>query len=209
MKVIGSVVGAIVAGFVIMLVSIKGVYPAISELSGLAVAQSATKWNNVRDASVGDNLTDGIFASGLMLFDGTNFDRARGTVANGLAVDVTRIQGNIGVQPIEGITTFNAQSVSAANTAISITISGAASTRIHLYKISRATCSPTGIASLLITDGATAIWSSNIGVPSFPYALNEEWPVGLTGTTNTNMLIQVGACGAGNVSVVEYQADRF
>lgn len=68
---------------------------AVSELTGLAVAQTATLWNNVKDAAVGDNLTTGILASALMMYDGTNFDRARGTTANGLLVDVSRIQGSI------------------------------------------------------------------------------------------------------------------
>lgn len=68
---------------------------AVSELAGIAVAQSAAVWTSVKDATIGDNITSGILATGLMLYDGTNFDRARGTIANGLAVDVTRIIGNI------------------------------------------------------------------------------------------------------------------
>lgn len=92
-KTVSGIVGATLAGIVIMLSATMMAYPAISSLAGLAVAQSATQWNNVRDAAVGDNLTDGIFASGLMIFDGTNFDRARGDTTNGLDVDVTRMPG--------------------------------------------------------------------------------------------------------------------
>jgi hypothetical protein len=68
-------------------------YPAISQLAGLAVAQSSTIWNNVRDAAVGDNISNGLLASGTYVFNGTAFDRVRGDIANGLDVDITRIGG--------------------------------------------------------------------------------------------------------------------
>lgn len=69
---------------------------AITELSGLAVAQSGTLWKNVRDASAGDNMSDGILAAGMIFFDaaGNNFDRLRGSIANGILVDVTRAPGS-------------------------------------------------------------------------------------------------------------------
>lgn len=68
-----------------------GGYTAVRSISGLAVAQSRTEWNNLKDAAFGDNATNGIGAFGLYLFDGTNFDRSRGDIDNGLDVDVTRI----------------------------------------------------------------------------------------------------------------------
>jgi hypothetical protein len=68
---------------------------AITNIAGLAVAQSSTKWNNVVDAAQGDNLTTGIMGMNLYEFDGTNFDRARGDTTNGLDVDVTRVSGNV------------------------------------------------------------------------------------------------------------------
>lgn len=68
-------------------------YSAISSLAGLAVAQSSTQWNNVKDAAVGDGLTNGILASALMVFNGLTFDRVRGDTTNGLDVDVTRLPG--------------------------------------------------------------------------------------------------------------------
>lgn len=66
---------------------------SISKIAGLAVAQSATRWNNVRDGAAGDALAFGVLASGLYAYNGVTFDRVRGTTANGLDVDVTRIQG--------------------------------------------------------------------------------------------------------------------
>lgn len=92
-KKIQNVVGATCAAIVLVIGSVMVVHPAISELAGLAVAQTATQWNNVRDAAAGDNLSNGIFASALYMFNGTAFDRARGDTTNGLDVDVTRMPG--------------------------------------------------------------------------------------------------------------------
>ena len=70
---------------------------AITQIAGLAIAESNTKWNNVRDASAGDNLTNGILATLPFLYDGTNFDRVRGDTTYGMDVDVTRLTGNVTV----------------------------------------------------------------------------------------------------------------
>lgn len=261
-KYLGAGIGAVVVGMVLMFGASKVVYPAISQLVGLAVAESATKWNNVRDASVGDNLTSGILAMSLYMWDGTNFDRLRGSIANGILVDVTRVTGSVTVigtatdnttnstaklptipcranaaapswtegfmvpcsvdlagglrtsgggssSPVEGATLLNSQTVSVANTALTVTLTGAASQRVHLYRISRVTCTPAGIATIQINDGATPIWGSNAGVPTFPLSMEETWPVGLTGTTAANLAVVIGSCGTGNQSVIEVQADRF
>lgn len=66
---------------------------AISDVAGLAVAQTTSLWNNVRDAAVGDNITNGILATSVYMFNGTAFDRVRGDTTNGLDVDVTRMPG--------------------------------------------------------------------------------------------------------------------
>jgi hypothetical protein len=66
---------------------------AISDVAGLAVAQTTSLWNNVRDAAVGDNISNGILATSLYMYNGTAFDRARGDTTNGLDVDVTRMPG--------------------------------------------------------------------------------------------------------------------
>lgn len=78
---------------VILLGSAMIARTAITELVGLAVAQSSITWNNVKDAAAGDNLTNGLLAGALYFYDGTNFDRARGDTTFGLDVDVTRFIG--------------------------------------------------------------------------------------------------------------------
>ncbi len=78
---------------VLLLGSTMFVRSAIQQIAGLAVAQTATRWNNVQDGSAGDDLTEGLIAVTPMVYDGTNFDRPRGDIANGIDVDVTRISG--------------------------------------------------------------------------------------------------------------------
>lgn len=53
---------------------------AISELAGLAVAQTTTLWNSVADAAKGDGLGSGIMAQSPYLWNGVSFDRSRGAV---------------------------------------------------------------------------------------------------------------------------------
>ncbi len=82
---------------------------AVSTIAGLAVAQSSTVWNSVKDAALGDALTNGVLASQLYMFNGTTFDRARGDTTFGLDVDVTRLPGG-GQTPTDGFSnpsTFN------------------------------------------------------------------------------------------------------
>jgi len=83
-------------GLVIVLFSIGLIKSQVQEIGGLAVAQSATKWNFLKDAAVGDDITYGIGAFSLYLYDGNNFDRARGDTTYGLDVDVTRMPAIVG-----------------------------------------------------------------------------------------------------------------
>ena len=87
--------GALLVAIVLSLALTVAGRTAVSELSGLAVAQSSAIWNNVRDAAVGDNLSNGILAVSTYLWDGSNFDRVRGDSTNGMDVDVTRLSGEI------------------------------------------------------------------------------------------------------------------
>lgn len=87
-KYIAGTIGAVIAGFILMVGATKIVYPAISELVGLSVAQSATVWNSVVDAAKGDGLSSGILGQSLYMWNGLTFDRARGDATNGLQVNV-------------------------------------------------------------------------------------------------------------------------
>lgn len=72
-------VGALVAGIALMLGATMMGHTAISSLAGLAVAQTATLWNNVIDAAKGDAQQSGILATSTYLYNGATFDRVRGT----------------------------------------------------------------------------------------------------------------------------------
>ncbi len=76
-------------------VMIPWVWAAITSIQGIAVQGSSIQWNNVKDGSQGDGLTNGLPASALFGYNGATWDRLRSTQANGLAVDVTRVQGTV------------------------------------------------------------------------------------------------------------------
>jgi len=233
-----GLIGAFVAGLVIMFGSQYVVYPAISSLIGLAVAESATVWNSVRDGSVGDNVSNGVSYMTLGLWDGTNFDRARGDITNGLDVDVTRLPGagtptdayanptnalntfSLGgifngstwdrwrgqATPVQGATLLNATVTGSADSTNTITLTGVAGTRIHLYKLV-ARCSPAGTTSLSISDNAVITYA--VFVPGTNQQLMEQWNPGMTISTGNNLVISALTCGAGNSSIIAYNADQF
>jgi hypothetical protein len=62
----------------------------------LTADAQTTKWSDIKDAAVGDNQTEGIFAINPYTYDGISFNRGRGLFfSTGLQVDVTRASGNI------------------------------------------------------------------------------------------------------------------
>lgn len=240
-KVMASI-GGVCAALAIILGSSAMTRSAVSELAGLAVAQSATAWVNVRDAAVGDNLTNGILAIGLMLYDGTNFDRARGDITNGLDVDVTRITGSVTpadgfanpttflgtfslpgifngttwdrwrgqVAPVSLGTTLNSVNNSAANTVLTITLTGAAGQQVHIYEIAEIGCQVDGTSSFVINDGVTLRYASVAGqVPTIPMTYTKTFQPALTGAVGASMTIVIQACGTGNTSTAQVYADRF
>ena len=234
-----NIVGAVAVALIVVTGMTVVGRTAISDLAGLAVAQTPTLWKNVKDAAVGDALTEGILASGLELYNGVSFDRARGTIANGLAVDVTRLPGGaqtpadgfanpttfqggwslIGwfngstwdrwrgqTVPVQGQNLFNSNNSSAANTALTTTITGVAGQRVHIYKVTAA-CTGGASTTATIADGAGVIWSTT--VPANNMTVTESWTPGLTISTGANAVIVVNACGAGNTSFSLIQADQF
>jgi hypothetical protein len=94
-KWVAGTIGALIAGGAIMLGGVVVGYPAISQLVGLAVAQSSTLWNSVIDAAKGDSQGSGILGMSPYLWNGVSFDRVRGDTTNGMDVDVTRISGSV------------------------------------------------------------------------------------------------------------------
>lgn len=84
----------------------------VSQLAGLAVAQTTTKWNKVIDAAKGDSQTSGIMGQSLYMFNGASFDRQRGTAAGGAEVAVKSIATGTApadafANPTNSLTTFS------------------------------------------------------------------------------------------------------
>lgn len=84
-----NIIGACAVAVVLVIGTTIVGKTAISEIAGLAVAQTNTLWNSVVDAAKGDGLTTGIMAQSPYLFNGLTFDRARGSIANGMLVQQT------------------------------------------------------------------------------------------------------------------------
>jgi len=87
----GKLLTAALMAVTLLGVSVYVVPAAVQGVMGLAVAQSAKQYNDVKDYAAGDSITKGVLDAGCMFWNGTNADRCRGTIANGLQVDVTRV----------------------------------------------------------------------------------------------------------------------
>lgn len=87
----GKVLTAGLIAATLLLVSVYIVPAAVQGVMGLAVAQSAKQYNDVKDYAAGDGQTKGVLDAGCMFWNGSSADRCRGTIANGLLVDVSRV----------------------------------------------------------------------------------------------------------------------
>jgi hypothetical protein len=184
------------------------VYSAIMQQAGLAVAQSTTGWVNLNDVSVGDGLTSGVGMFAPCLWNGASCDRQRGDTINGAQVNVLKLPASAAAAPVERGTLQNSRTASAANTTNTVTVTGVANQSVHIYKI-QARCSG-GSAFLQVSDGATLIYDTDGGtVPSGTQFAEFEWATGLSMTAGNNAVVTVGACGAGNISVINLEADQF
>jgi len=240
-KWIAGIVGAVAAGAVIMLGGTQIGYPAISQLVGLSVAQSATMWNNVIDAAKGDSQGSGILGQSPYLWNGVSFDRARGSIANGQQVDVTRMVGTLtpsdafanpttinsmwvlnsifngstwdrwkaNVSPTQGPNLFNTQTTGGAAAAVTVTLTAVASQRTHVYSVEARCNTAAETSNILVSDGGTTIWSSGpLAVTAAAPQYKKDWPTGLTGATNSQVLVTLAACATGTGTLI-VQADKF
>lgn len=91
MKTFGKLTAACAIAFTLLAVSVYVVPAAVQGVMGLAVAQSTKVYNDVKDYAAGDSVTKGILDAGCMFWNGSSGDRCRGSIANGLLVDVSRL----------------------------------------------------------------------------------------------------------------------
>ena len=82
--------GVLIAG--LLLGAALVAFPAsITQLAGLAVAQSSTQWNRLKDMAIGDAQSNGVGLFSPCLWNGVTCDRQRGTIAGGALVAVTSL----------------------------------------------------------------------------------------------------------------------
>lgn len=71
----------------VILVCFAWFLPAqVTQISGLAVAQTTSKWNRLKDMAQGDTQTSGVALFTPCLWNGSSCDRQRGTIAGGAEV---------------------------------------------------------------------------------------------------------------------------
>jgi hypothetical protein len=80
----------LIGGLSIAVMSITYSRSQVMSSAGLAVAQSTTKWNHLKDVAYGDAQTTGLAGIGPYVYDQTNtrWDRMRGDATNGVWVNV-------------------------------------------------------------------------------------------------------------------------
>lgn len=79
----------VIAAFILILGGSIGVYSAVTQIAGLAVAGPGPSWENVKDAGkFADPQTKGIGSYAIWLFtgSGSNFERLQGTGTDGMRV---------------------------------------------------------------------------------------------------------------------------
>jgi hypothetical protein len=91
-KAFGWLCIAIVFGLGITMIA----YPAaVTQVAGLAVAQSSTQWNQLKDFAIGDAQSNGAGLFAPCLYNGVTCDRQRGTIAGGAEVAVKSVSGGV------------------------------------------------------------------------------------------------------------------
>lgn len=80
----------VIAAMLITVLVTPPLKSAITQISGLAVAQSSIQWNNVKDAAVGDAQTSGLMANGMYVYDATGavWNRMRGSASGVLSISL-------------------------------------------------------------------------------------------------------------------------
>jgi len=106
------IIGSLSIALVLLIGAAFVAFPAaITQLAGLAVAQSSTQWNQLKDMAQGDAQSNGVGLFSPCLFNGTTCDRQRGTIAGGADVAVKSVSGGVTpasnfANPTNALTTF-------------------------------------------------------------------------------------------------------
>lgn len=126
----------------------------------------------------------------------------------------TTVVTSSGVSPLitapqQGPTLLNASVTSAANTQASVTLTGAAGSRVTIRGIYIKATGAVATSTVIVQDGATTVL--DLGTVSIPLAGATVQFTGnplVTGTTGNNMTVTVGAGGALSITTTSVIADR-
>jgi hypothetical protein len=102
----------------------------------------------------------------------------------------------------------NSEQTSAANTAVTRSVTGSFGARVHLWSVS-ARCSA-GTAQLTVKDGVagTIVWSTaatEVATTTFKF----QWNPSLSSASGNGMDITLGTCGAANTGTLDVQLSQF
>jgi len=185
-------------------------YPAaVTQIAGLAVAQSATQWNQLKDMAQGDAQSNGVALFNPCLWNGTTCDRQRGTITGGATVSLgSTSAAPPAFTPAQGTTLQNSFQASGANAAQTITLTGAALTRVTINYI-EAYASAAAVCTLTIVDNATTVYSHALTTQTsvLPLQINLG-AAGLSISTGSTATVNIGACGAAVTSNLNVVASR-
>lgn len=165
-----------------ILLSTMYVWSAIQGVSGIATSNGGTLWTDVKDASVGDNLTSGVLVSGMYFKDGAgNFSMLRGSIANGINVIVTG--GSINTTPVySGVNFYSIKDAGLNTTAVNYAF-GFTSKQLIIETLSTN------------TDDICINWTGNAVAtcPAANTAGNDRIPAGRIITLDSYAVTQIGA----------------
>ena len=116
--------------------------------------------------------------------------------------------GSCSTTPVQGNALQNSQTTGAATTAVTVTIAALPSVRTHIYNVEARCNTAANTSGITITNGGTTIWSTVATEVLAATNFVRTWPTGLTGSTNSAIVITLAACAAGTGTLI-VQADRY
>lgn len=224
------------AAIVLVLGISLATYSAVTQVAGLAVAQSGPgQWVNVKDAALGNGLTNGILAAGLYTRNASGtFDIMQGqsdnsanpatgkvpvlpcVASSGTAVITTTnvsslhctTNGDVTTSPLQMATLGNATQTSGANAANTIANAAVAGSRWNITYL-EAYASAAAACTLTIQDGGSTIYSHALTTQTSAAPLQINFGAsGVTNTVGNAMQVSIGACGGAVTSTINLVASR-
>jgi hypothetical protein len=211
-------------------------YSAVTQVAGLAVAQSGPgQWVNVKDAALGNGLTNGILAAGLYTRNASGtFDIMQGQGDNSanpatgkipvlpcVATSTSNVltntnvaslhctlNGELTTSPLQLGVLGNATQTSGANAANTLANAAVAGTRFNITYL-EAYASAAATCTLTIQDGGATVYSHALTTQTSAAPLQINFgSSGITNTVGNAMQVSISACGGAVTSTINQVASR-